>query len=226
MFTTYNVDYLQSNTSNNNATSPKTIEYTHLYAGDFPVERPNPLGFIGLSLSQQNSRHIRHDITKPHDMIPNNSVEIYQAEDVFEHIPYEIIPSIISDIYRMLKPGGLFRTSVPDYRCNILSGRSMKTKDGEIYFDPGGGGKWDATTNRVVDGGHVWFPVIETVRNLLEKSPFNADNVNCLHYIDKNGNNVMKNVDYSQGFINRTPDHDPRVSNPPRVMSIVVDCVK
>ena len=36
----------------------------------------------------------------------------------------------------------------------------------------------------------------------------------------------MKNIDYSLGYIKRTPDNDKRVKKPRRPMSIVVDCYK
>lgn len=51
--------------------------------------------------------------------LSDNSVDIYQSEDVFEHIEYQTIPSIFNEIYRVLKPNGLFRLSMPDYRCDI-----------------------------------------------------------------------------------------------------------
>lgn len=197
---------------------------THLYAGDWPSRRPNPKGFIGLSLSQNNRTHILQDVTKPHVLIPDNSVEIYQAEDVLEHIEYDQISAVLSEVHRILKPGGLFRLSVPDYRCDILYDRCLKTADGLIYHDPGGGGRWDPVNKRVVGGGHVWFPTIEKVNLLLENSPF--QNIKYLHYIDGLGNSIMHQIDHSLGKVLRTPDFDSRVQSPNKVMSIVVDCIK
>ncbi len=37
---------------------------------------------------------------------------------------------------------------------------------------------------------------------------------------------LLQKIDYSKGYIYRTPDHDSRVKNPYRPMSIVVDCHK
>ena len=37
---------------------------------------------------------------------------------------------------------------------------------------------------------------------------------------------ITNKIDYSLGYISRTPDNDDRVKNPYRPMSIVVDCYK
>jgi hypothetical protein len=195
-----------------------------LYAGDL---FPNAVQFqthIGLTINQANSRNIAHDLT--HRMpIPAETIGVYQAEDVFEHIVYDAIAPIFEDIYRVLKRGGLFRFSVPDYRCDILRTRSIHDAAGKVVFDPGGGGRFES--GAVVGGGHVWFPVYESVKALFDASPFAAGGrVEFLHYVQLDGVSVMKPIDYSLGFVKRTPDHDPRVANPRRVMSIVVDAWK
>jgi len=55
-----------------------------------------------------------------------NDVNIVQSEDVMEHIEYDLLKNTINDIYRILKPGGLFRLSMPDYSCNVLYNQSEK----------------------------------------------------------------------------------------------------
>jgi SAM-dependent methyltransferase len=191
-----------------------------LYAGDVP-EDPRYGKYVGLSLGQSDSRHIRHDVTAPLPL-PDDCVDVYQSEDVFEHIDVGRLPSIINDIYRVLKPGGLFRLSLPDYRCDLLNERSLKDESGHLVFDPGGGG--DYVDGRVVNGGHVWFPKYETVKNLLASTHFT--NVSYFHYYDEEGRGVTNPIDYSLGHVMRTPDHDERVRDPYRPMSIVVDCRK
>ena len=204
----------------------KNLDKIYLYAGDMNNERRKDKPFIGLSLHNNNSLHIKHDVTQKNMDLKDNSVDIYQTEDVFEHIEYEKIPDIFSEIYRVLKPNGLFRLSMPDYRCNILYERSFKNDHGIIYHDPGGGGNYDYLNNKVINGGHVWFPKYESVYTMFEKSYFNIEKVNFLHYYDSNNNAIMKNIDYSMGYISRTPDNDIRVKDPYRPMSIVVDCYK
>ena len=198
-----------------------------LYCGDMPKQRPNytNIPFIGLSLRQDNKTHIQHNITTP---IPlnDNTVDIVQSEDVMEHIEYNMLKNSIDDIFRILKPGGLFRLSMPDYNCDVLYNRSEKDSNGNIIFDKGGGGRYDRTNKKVIKGGHVWFQVFNSVKSLLESTNFSNNKINYLHYYDENNNSITNKIDYRKGYISRTPDHDNRVKNPYRPMSIVVDCYK
>ena len=197
----------------------------YLYAGSI---RTKPVladkKFIGVSPSKNDAKHIRHDITKPF-LLYDNSIDIFQAEDVFEHISYNKLLKTVNEIYRILKPGGFFRLSVPDYRCNVLIDRSIKDKEGNIVFDPGGGGKY--VNGKVIEGGHLWFPKIESVKKLLNQSHFyKYGKINYLHFYKTNGQSITKRIDYSQCYVSRTPDHDDRVKKPYRAMSIVVDLYK
>jgi len=143
-----------------------------------------------------------------------------------EHIEYFLLRNSINEIYRILKPSGLFRLSMPDYSCDVLYNRSEKDKNGNIIFDKFGGGRYDKFNKKVIGGGHVWFPKFSSVKLLLESTDFSNDKINYLHYYDTDNNPVTNKIDYSNGYISRTPDNDERVSNPYRPMSIVVDCYK
>jgi len=195
-------------------------ENIYLYAGDVP-RRKEYEKYIGLSLNQWNRRHIKHDVTKKYPL-KDNCVNLFQSEDVFEHIDIEEIPAIINEIYRVLKPKGIFRLSLPDYGCDIFHQRTIRDEEGKFQFDPGGGGKF--VDGKVVGGGHVWFPTYEIVKGILEKTDFK--NINFLHYYNELAEGITKNIDYSIAYVIRTPDHDARVQNPYRPMSIVVDCIK
>jgi len=189
-----------------------------LYAGDVP-DLPEYKGWIGLSLTQQNDRHQRHDITRPFPL-PDNSVDSFQSEDVFEHIPYDRLVPVVNEIFRVLKPNGTFRLSVPDYGCDVLQERSAKDALGEIVFDPWGGGTKESP-------GHVWFPRIDAVRNLIERTAFaRHGSVSYLHYYNMDGTFVVKPVDYSKGHVQRTPDFDKRAKSPYRPLSMIIDLVK
>lgn len=198
-----------------------------LYCGDLQVTSLTKTGinFIGLSLHRNDRYHINHDITKKIDLL-DNSVDIVQSEDVMEHIEYDLLPSCINDIYRILKPGGLFRLSMPDYCCDVLYNRSVKDKNGNIIFDAGGGGNYDEINKKVINGGHLWFPKYKLVKELIEKTNFENDKVEFLHYYDNEKKPILKNINYKMGYIRRTPDNDERVMNPRRPMSIVLDCYK
>lgn len=195
----------------------------YLYAGPLWPDLAQFNTHIGLCPEYINENCIIHDVRK-NMPIPDYSVEIYQSEDVFEHIEYDILPQVFNEIYRVLKAGGLFRLSLPDYRCDILRNRSVYNDCGKIIFDPGGGGKLE--DGIIVDGGHLWFPLLEDVMTLYQRSQFNYQKINLLHgYIDYD-NVVLNAIDYSLGHILRTPDHDVRVANPYRPMSIVIDAYK
>jgi SAM-dependent methyltransferase len=192
-----------------------------LYAGNLSEALPQYATHYGLALYPSYAKDIQHDM-RDALQVRDNSIAAFQSEDVFEHIEYEKIGRVFDEIHRALKPGGLFRLSVPDYRCPILFDRSIKSDNGALLFDPGGGGRFE--NDRVVDGGHVWFPVYETVKALFENSQFK--DVRYLHYTKQDGQSVLENIDYGLGHIQRTPDHDERVASPRIAMSIVVDARK
>jgi SAM-dependent methyltransferase len=199
----------------------------YLYLGDLSIQRRQftNKNFIGLSLTTSNQYHIQHDVTNPLPL-KDNTVDIVQSEDVMEHIEYDNLKDSINEIYRILKPGGLFRLSMPDYNCDILYNRSRKDEHGNLIFDAGGGGSYDEYNKKVVHGGHVWFPKFNSVKLLLESTNFLNNKINYLHYYDNDNNPVTHKIDYSKGYISRTPDNDDRVKHPYRPMSIVVDCYK
>jgi len=205
----------------------RDLEQIFLYAGDLRGINRRSKPFVGLSIREEakwwNPFHISHDVTKAMDL-PDNCVDIYQSEDVFEHIPKEELIDVINEIYRVLKPGGFFRLSIPDYRSELVYERSRKDEYGIPYFDPGGGGHYDEENKKVTGGGHVWFPLFETTVALLQSTEFTK--IEFLHYYDILGRPILRDIDYSQCFVKRTPDYDDRVKDPRMPLSIVVDCFK
>lgn len=196
----------------------------YLYAGDIIFYNQSYKKFIGLSLTQNNQFHIKHDVTHPFSL-PDCCVDIFQSEDVFEHIEYAKLFQVINEIFRVLKVGGIFRLSMPDYRCDVLIKRSLKDDFGNILFDSGGGGKY--VNGKVIGGGHLWFPKFETVSYLLNNTRFaSKGRIVFHHYYESEDRFVLNPIDYKIGFVKRTPDHDSRIQNPRRPMSIVVDCIK
>lgn len=188
-----------------------------------PAQNPNCYKFACVSLNKNNSTHLIHDLAN-NLPLPDNSVDVFQTEDVLEHRPYDSLVDIINEVCRVLKPGGLCRISMPDYRCDVLYNRSIKDNNGSIIFDPLGGGQYQ--NGKVVGGGHLWFPNLESVTVLLSKTLFNEKNkVKFLHYYTEK-KSITKKIDYSICYVRRTPDHDGRVSDPYRAMSIVVDLIK
>jgi predicted SAM-dependent methyltransferase len=189
-----------------------------LYAGSVPL-RPEYNGWVGLSIRVHDHRNLGHDLTCPIPL-PDASVDAFQAEDVFEHIPYDRLPPVVNEIFRVLRPGALFRLSVPDYGCDVLRARCVTDADGSIVFDPGGGGTREHPS-------HVWFPRIDAMRRLLEGSRFGREGrIAYLHYYEMDGTPVTRPIDYAKGHVGRTPDHDARVRDPYRPLSLVVDLAR
>ena len=123
----------------------------YLYFGSLgPHERQFQIpNFIGLALEPAHEREIQHDLTAalPYD---DDSIAKIQAQDVLEHLPFENVPFVLDEIYRVLKPGGIFRLSVPDYRSPVHNRRSLydcartgdrRPADGRrtSYLDPASG---------------------------------------------------------------------------------------
>jgi SAM-dependent methyltransferase len=195
-----------------------------LYAGKLRRALPQFATHFGITPFYPSTRNIHHDVAKPFP-IPDNSVDIFQSEDVFEHIELAKMVSLFNEIYRVLSPGALFRLSLPDYHLDLHIQRCQKGPAGEIVFDPGGGGKF--VDGRITGGGHVWFPTIEIVRDLFNKSLFRDHGiVTFLQYNNSDGSFALNPIDYGVGHIQRTPDHDDRVSGRPHPISIVVDAYK
>lgn len=193
-----------------------------LYAGDIYDEEhlQNP-NLYGLSINKADARHIFADITDKYPL-PDNSIYSYQAEDVLEHIEIDKLVDTIDEIYRVLGEGGLFRICLPDYFSPYLKDISMKNKEGKILFDASGGGVYGE--NGVSAGGHVWFPNINNVRELLKKTKFVTCDFLCYHTED--GELIKKDIDFSKGYINRVPASDAADNVKYSIYSIVVDCYK
>lgn len=217
---TANSNYNATGASSGNITwgQIRQLLTVRLYAGQVPKLKEYE-GLIGLSLHGKDHTHIQHDLCQAMPLA-DNSVESYQAEDVLEHIAYEELVPVINEIYRVLKPGKRFRLSIPDYGCDVLQNRSEKNENGQIVFDPGGGGHFDKF-------GHKWFPRIDSTVQLLVKTKFSeGGSIHYYHYYNMDGTFVTKPIDYTKGHIMRTPDFDERVQNPYRPMSLVVDLIK
>lgn len=194
-----------------------------LYAEKLRRGLPQWATHYGLTPFFPNSRNIYHDLCNQHDL-PDESVALYQAEDVFEHIAMDRVAGIFDDIFRILRPGGLFRLSVPDYRFPVYASRTLKDDSGNFLFDPGGGGSF--VGGRVVGGGHLWFPTYESVREVFGRTSFSRNGkISFLQYNSSEGRGELDKIDYSLGFIQRTPDNDARAMLGMAV-SIIVDAKK
>jgi SAM-dependent methyltransferase len=188
-----------------------------LYAGDICDEEHMKIeNLYGLSINKADAKHILHDITVPYPL-PDNCIDSYQAEDVLEHISLDKIISTINEIYRVLKQGALFRICLPDYYSPWLRSVSMLDDNGDILYDPTGGGTYGE--NGVENGGHVWFPNYDNVKELLKQTKFNKNEFMCYRTVD--GELHMKDIDFSKGYVKRVYQ-----KKNDEIYSIVIDCYK
>ena len=177
-----------------------------LYAGDVPSDvyefysMDESKQVIGLSLQQENLIHIMHDITEPYP-IKSNVVDSYIAEDVLEHIEKEKVVDVINEVYRILSPGGVLKISLPDYNSELYF-KICVCLDGEIVFDPSAGG--DFVNNRITNGGHMWFPKYEIVKELVMNTNFSKYDFLC--YRTEDGKLCRKPI---SGYFRRVSDNTP-----------------
>lgn len=215
--------------------------------------------------------HIKLDITNKHPF-NNNSIDIYISEHVFEHILYEKLHNILTDIYRILKKNGILLISLPEYRNIQYLNRTYKFNKDLLNTKKSKNAKWPinssfkfnldiinnttiindnkftngekitiddlinikgiyTSNNKIIidllggmpnNGGHIWFPIIENVKELINNSVFNKENIKYLHYIDNNNINIIKNMNYN--FLSRLPNNDNRFNGQP--LSLIIECKK
>ena len=172
------------------------------------IDHPENKGLMnGCNINELNNlpNVIIHDIEKPFPL-PDNCVDRIHSEDCFEHIEITKYPQILKELYRILKPGGLFRLAVPDY---------MNPKDRfclEKGFDP---------RNNL----HITLTTYNLLKPVLEDSPFNIE---FLHYWKNENEFIQNNIDYTKGYIKRTPDNDERNKGKNKLIitSLVCDLTK
>ena len=63
-------------------------------------------------------------------LLPDNSCDIVFCSHVFEHIPHTQLPMVLSEINRVLKPGGTLRLLTPDL---AVIAKAYVEKDGEFF---------------------------------------------------------------------------------------------
>ena len=103
----------------------------HLGCGSRYIE-----GFIHIDLID-NYDHINH-ITSVDNltMYPDNSVDLIYCSHVLEHFKRSHVPAVLKEWYRVLKPAGLLRLSVPDFEKLIevyLKYEDLKLIIGPLY---------------------------------------------------------------------------------------------
>ena len=172
------------------------------YAGDI-VDKVNynDPKMIGISIEKGDSKHILHDITEPFP-IDDGMIDGFVAEHVFEHIEYHKLYDVINEIYRILKPDTSLRICLPDYGSKYLIDQVMTDDNGTLIYDANGGGTYNKGI--ISPGGHMWFPDINNVTNLIYKTDFK--DVTYLQYRNEQGKLIKK--DYNNVFLHLCREED------------------
>jgi len=205
----------------------------YLYFGSLGLhERQYQIpNFIGLALQPAHDRETKHNFIDP---LPfgDGSIAKIQAQDVLEHVAFEKVPAILDEIYRVLRPGGIFRLSVPDYRSPVLKRRSIYDARGRVigdllmgatsYLDQATG---DARVRFSEDGdAHLWFPRYELITHLVLKSEIRKAAIHFYQGFLDDHSYLCEPVPENEMFVQRAAPHDRRAGGAPT--SIIADFVK
>lgn len=205
----------------------------YLYFGSLgPHERQYQVpNFIGLALEPRHDREIRHDLAAS---LPygDNSIAKIQAQDVLEHLAFERVPFVLDEIYRVLRPDGVFRLSVPDYRSPVHRRRSVYDWRGRVTGDllMGAEPYFDAATGdariRFAGGGeaHLWFPRYELVTHLVLRSEIRKSRITFYQGFLDDHTFLAEPFPENEMHVQRALPHDRRAGGQP--ISIAADFVK
>lgn len=206
----------------------------YLYYGSMRKEEPqysNPK-FLCLALEPKTEKEIKHNAYHKLNF-PDNSIAKIQSQDVFEHLDYSKLPAIFDDIYRVLKKGGVFRLSMPDYNCPAMRKECVFDENGNIMVDVSCGGTiiYDRSIpgkrSHFIDTGdaHLWFPTFENLKFLINQSEIkNSSKITFYHYWINNREFHSEEIPENEMFVQRIPPFDMRENGRP--ISIVVDFYK
>jgi len=188
--------------------------------------------FVGLALHPAHDREVAHDATAALPFADATIAKV-QAQDVLEHLPLDRVPFVLDEIYRVLKPGGVFRLSVPDYRSPVMKRRSIYDARGRVtgdmlmgatpYFDDTTG---DARVRFSEDGhAHVWFPRYELITHLILKSEIRkSGEIKFYQCFLDDHTYLCEPVPENEMYVQRAAPHDKRAGGAP--ISIVADFTK
>jgi len=205
----------------------------YLYFGSLgPHERQFQIpNFTGLALEPAHDREMKHDLAAALPY-PAGSIAKIQAQDVLEHLAFDKVPFVLDEIYRVLKPGGIFRLSVPDYRSPVLKRRSIYDARGRVigdllmgaasYLDPATG---EARVRFSEDGeAHLWFPRYELITHLVLKSELRKAQIHFYQGFLDDHTYLCEPVPENEMFVQRAAPHDGRAGGAP--ISLIADFVK
>ena len=160
--------------------------YLNLGGGTDCHPRPNYENYVAVDLEPRGEFAVAQDLSKTIPL-PDQSVNRILSEHFLEHIDEQAIVTVLRESHRLLKPGSVARIAVPDYghpraRHCLALGRDPRRRD------------------------HITLTTYPLIKALIAASPFRIARFH--HYWDGD-RFVDEPIDYSLGYIRRTPDNDP-----------------
>ena len=210
--------------------SPIYIYHGNLYKNEDQYKMPE---FYGLALKRESPRDL---LLGRNGKIPisDGIVDAVQSQDVLEHVDPAFVVDTLNEIYRVLKPRGFFRLSVPDYRSPLLLKRTIFNHKGEALGDACMGAtafvqdrNSELQIKHTAPAGdnHLWLPTYEKISEFLGSSKFANSEIRFLHYIKSDGSHCAEDIPNMEVFkVKRVPPSDNRAGGLP--ISIVVDIIK
>jgi len=160
--------------------------------------------------------------------LPNNTVSRIHSEDFIEHLEQKHYPFLFEEIYRVLKPGGLARLSMPDYSHPRQSERLRAGFDRNAP-------QHLTLTNFALMQTYIARSPFRSAQWLMfwDNSPLEAQNP----FLPPGARAtsvalpmklVQRPINFSLGLIKRSPEVDWRnhILNPTGVTSLVFDLTK
>ncbi|MBW7876247.1 MAG: methyltransferase domain-containing protein [Candidatus Cloacimonetes bacterium] len=154
-----------------------------------PVNNPDPLAYKNIDLGGGFPLHpdylcvdlskeaqLKLDITKPLPFLTNSLYNVNCAHTL-EHLSVAESEAVCREIYRSLRPGGVFRVSVPDLH---LFAKKYVERDLEFYEEILPDGTYHYPGHTIADrfmylaydSGHRYFYDAESMTQLLKRSGF------------------------------------------------------
>lgn len=147
----------------------KVLEYLDIGCGNNIGE-----GFVSLDYSWTPKLDVCWDLTKDRLPFPDNHFKGIYTEHCYEHIPLDNFKENMSEIYRILRPGGTLRLIMPD--GELYLDIYNKRKNGEDIKMPYENG-YISTIHRINgifrNHGHQFIYDYATIKIVLQNAGFN-----------------------------------------------------
>jgi SAM-dependent methyltransferase len=148
---------------------------------------PRYMDYISVDAEGRTPFSVQHDLSRPMPLA-DGAVDRILSEHALEHVDRPTFALVLAECHRLLRPGGVARIGVPDYhhprqRHCLKLGHDPRRRN------------------------HLTLTTVELCRELVSASPFRTGDFRQYWDGDRF---VHGSVDYSLGYLRRTPEHDPR----------------